>query len=431
MTRLIYDISRLSTRVLNATPNGIDWIDSLLAGHFLAGARPDVQTLLFGFGGPRLFAAGALPNPVETLDRAWGRKPGAGAPDIPDWIVDALTRPATAAPARAAPRRASLLQPERAARVARSFARYGLRAGADPRQAAPQGAIYINASHFPLEWPRHMRWLDERADIRPVVFVHDLLPLTHPDYFWDAEPRRHAIRMAFLAQRGAAAIVGSRTVAAALAEDMRRRGRNDLPIHVAHPPTAPLFHTAALPDPRLAKARYFVACGTIEPRKNHLTLIAAWRRLVARRGADTPKLLLIGKRGWRCDDIVAGIEDPALRGHVIEANRLSSGAYRALLGGALALLSPSLAEGFGLPVAEALCVGTPAIVSDIEPHREQGDDVALYIPPLDADGWVAAIEAYSDPAGPVRAQALGRIGRYRPVTSAGYLDEVEGFLSAL
>ncbi|MCC0002327.1 MAG: glycosyltransferase [Methylobacteriaceae bacterium] len=124
-----------------------------------------------------------------------------------------------------------------------------------------------------------------------------------------------------------------------------------------------------------------MTCGTIEPRKNHALLVDVWRRFVAEQGPSAPKLVVVGKRGWNFTQIVEALADPALGGAVIEVAGLSNGGWRALLAGAAALLAPSFAEGYGLPLAEALTAGAPALCSNIAPFQEIGGEAAIYLDP--------------------------------------------------
>lgn len=423
MTALVYDLSRLSTRVLNATPNGIDWIDRLLADHFLEDRGAETWPLLFGPFGPRLFAPGLLPNPTAALQRQWD------APArIPDALVEALRRPVAAGRPGV---RLDFTAPGRPRRIAGALGNYGLKLGADPKGAAPEGAIYLNATHYPLESARHVAWLDARPDVKPVFFIHDLLPVAAPETFWRNEPQRHARRLDLLARRGAGALVTSGAVAAELATHMRALGRPDLPIFQAHPPVAPVFRASCPPDPRLADIPYFVVCGTIEPRKNHLLLVEVWRRLVARRGAAAPKLVVIGKRGWKSEAIAAALGDPALGGAMVEVGGLSNGGWRALLAGASALLAPSFAEGFGLPLAEALAAGTPALCSDIPAFREIGGEAADYLDPRRPEDWAARITAFLDRDGAARAAGGKRAGLHRPVAPEAWLAALDGFVEEI
>jgi len=420
MTSLVYDLSRLSTRVLNATPNGIDWIDRLLADHFLA--KPSTLPLLFGPFGPRLFAPGLLPNPTAALARQWDAPPA-----LPDRLVDALLQPV--APGRASAR-LDFSPPGRPRRVAAALGDYGLKIGASPRTAAPRGAVYLNATHYPLESPRHTEWLDARPDVKPVFVIYDLLPISSPETFWRGEPERHARRLALLARRGAGAIVTSDIVAADLAAHMHSLGRSDMPILRAHPPVAPIFAAPCAPDPRLAGVSYFVACGTIEPRKNHLLLVDVWRRLVADMGAGAPKLAVVGKRGWRSEEIVAALGDPALGGSVIEIGGLSNRGWRALLAGAQALLAPSFAEGYGLPLAEALAAGAPAICSDIPAFREVGGAAVRFLDPRQPSDWAAHVAAFVANA-ETRDAARAAAQRHPAVRPDDWFAGIDGFLDQI
>ena len=149
---------------------------------------------------------------------------------------------------------------------------------------------------------------------------------------------------------------------------------------------------------------YFVILSTIEPRKNHLLLLQLWQRLVESMGDAAPRLVVIGRRGWE-NEVVFRLLDrmggasggsggsgrSGRSGHVAECAGFDDAALSSLLRGARALLSPSFAEGYGLPVAEALALGTPVIASDIAAHREVAAGRAELLDPLDGAAWQRAI----------------------------------------
>jgi glycosyltransferase involved in cell wall biosynthesis len=159
---------------------------------------------------------------------------------------------------------------------------------------------------------------------------------------------------------------------------------------------APLGLEAQFLAPRgkpLVAPPYFVSVGTIEPRKNLTFLLTVWRRLAERLGDATPYLVLAGQRGWENESVIDQLERaPAIKRFVHEVSGLTDGELVRLIGGARALLSPSFSEGFNLPVAEALAMGTPVIASDISVHRELAAGAKL-IDPLDGLGWLDAIQA--------------------------------------
>src|SRR5258706_1574168 len=150
------------------------------------------------------------------------------------------------------------------------------------------------------------------------------------------------------------------------------------------------------PGPRPIPGPYFVVLGTIEPRKNHWMLLQLWRRLIERRGAAAPRLVVIGQRGWECENVVDLLErSEPLRGFVFERNACGDQELATYLHHAQALLMPSFAEGYGMPVVEALAAGVPVIASDLAVFREIAGAVPEYADPLDGRRWLELIEDYS------------------------------------
>ena len=148
MVNVIYDVSRLSTRALNATPNGIDWIDALLADYFVSGGAGPAHSLLFGFRGPRLFAPGALPNPVPPLDRAWGRDRSTSDLVVPDWLASALNGEGYAGDAEGSRFAAFRREARRAARIARSLRNYGFAFGSKSLDRGARGRCLSERGAF-------------------------------------------------------------------------------------------------------------------------------------------------------------------------------------------------------------------------------------------------------------------------------------------
>ena len=422
---ICYDITRLLTRILNATPNGIDRVDHALSQHFLAGA----PGLTFGATatgiGARLIEGHAAAEVVDGIARHWGET-GRAVDDDPmyrrvrAWIVG--ERMPVQAPRRKAPR-LGLSFPVSA--VAYWIARHGLPITRTPRAHLPKDGVYVNVSQFPLWVASSFTWLEERRDVKAVFFVHDLLPVTLPEYFCVPEFERHRARMRNVARFASAAVVTTNTVASDLMAQMAELGRRDLPIFVRPTPISPTFSTPRVIDPDLAGHPFFVLCSTIEPRKNHLMILAVWRALARRLGPDTPKLVLVGTRGWHYDPIIDLIErSPSLRDHVLEVNGLSTPGLKRLIDNAQALLMPSFAEGYGLPVHEALAAGAPVVASDIPAFREIDAPGLERVSPLDGESWLRAVEARMGP----RLDATGRVA---PAVWTNYFEGLDAFIEAL
>jgi glycosyltransferase involved in cell wall biosynthesis len=147
---------------------------------------------------------------------------------------------------------------------------------------------------------------------------------------------------------------------------------------------------------------YFVFVGTLEPRKNLGTLLDAWREVRRRNVVD---LLLVGR--IRADFDVP--LQPELGLHVL--GEVADAELPALYSAAVAVLYPSLYEGFGLPVLEALQCGALAIASNDPAICEVAGDAALLLAPLDVRAWVQAMEAAvaaPESMAAFRARSLGR-----------------------
>lgn len=135
---------------------------------------------------------------------------------------------------------------------------------------------------------------------------------------------------------------------------------------------------------------YFIHLGTLEPRKNVRRLLEAYER-VRRERNDVPQLLLVGKLGWKSEGIVAAIRSAQDAGAVIHAGYLHRQEAVWLLRGARACLYPSLYEGFGLPVLEAMAAGIPVLTSNVSALPEVVGDSGLLVDPYDTESIASAI----------------------------------------
>ncbi len=156
--------------------------------------------------------------------------------------------------------------------------------------------------------------------------------------------------------------------------------------------------------------RFVLHVGTIEPRKNVATLLAAWP-LLRTRMPDAPPLVLCGKLGWRHEAIEEVMARAAAEGWLLRLGYAPDETLRALYDRAALLVSPSIYEGFGLPLVEAMAAGTPVVCSDIPVFREVAGDAAAFVPPSDAAAWARTVaEVLSDPD---RAHGLAARGSAR------------------
>jgi glycosyltransferase involved in cell wall biosynthesis len=424
---VVYDVTRLVTRALNPSPNGIDRVDFALARHFFRkGATPLVCTAL----GPRLSDTRQALDTIEAIETYWREAADVEGDAVYYSIVAALTDRGGGGGGVDSIRHGRKPGAELFFRNWRALRDWAFHLGR-PMSQVPRGAVYFNATQFLLDRPWYVRWLQARPDVKPVAFVHDLLPLDHPEFFRPVEARLHPRRNRNIARLAAGVVVSSRAVGARFAAFAAENGRAEMPICVARLPVSPVFETPSPAPEALSGVDYFVACGTIEPRKNHLLLLNVWRELA--RSGVAPKLVIVGKRGWLNENVVDMMTRcPALRETVIEASGLSTPGLRRLMAGARALLMPSFGEGFGLPLAEALVAGAPVIASDLEVFREVGGDAPDFLDPLDGLGWIQAIRDYAAPGSRRRAATLAQMARANIANdSQGFFDAIDRFVATL
>jgi len=135
---------------------------------------------------------------------------------------------------------------------------------------------------------------------------------------------------------------------------------------------------------------YILYLGTLEPRKNITTLIEAYAQL-RKTHAIREKLVLAGGKGWLYDAIFAQVEQLGLSSEVLFAGFVADSEQALWYGAASAFVYPSLYEGFGIPVAEALACGVPVVTSNVSSLPEAGAGVAICIDPQSVEDMVTAI----------------------------------------
>ncbi len=219
-------------------------------------------------------------------------------------------------------------------------------------------AVYLTPETFSLR----KRELQRR--LLPLVAERAAAILTP-----SASSRRDVIRLLDVDPR--------RVVVTPLAADERFFGRIDAAM------SAQIRAKFALP------ARYLLAVGTLEPRKNLVRLVAAFERLWAR--DRSVGLVLVGGKGWRDAEISAALGSSPAREAIVTTGYVEPHELHCLYQEAVALCYPSLYEGFGLPVVEAMAAGTAVLVSRGSSLDEVAGDAALAVPALDVDAIAEAM----------------------------------------
>ncbi len=257
------------------------------------------------------------------------------------------------------------------------------------RHQFPDGVLYFNTGHSNLT-RRVFGAFQSLEQAQSVVLIHDMIPLDWPDHQRDGTVQQFEKRMRIVSEMANALICNSQQTLEDTARHMTGFGRMPDAI-VAHLGIdLPAFEDVALP--KIPKP-YVMCIGTIEPRKNHGFLLDIWEDWARDTENPPPTLVICGNRGWKNEEVFARLDAVKTNSlPVIEMNGLGDAEMMGLLKGAEAALFPSLAEGFGLPQAEALGLGVPVICGDLAIYREVLGEFPVYAETSSAYVWRTEIE---------------------------------------
>ena len=249
--------------------------------------------------------------------------------------------------------------------------------------ARPPDVLFVPAHVIPLGAPLQRR-------TRAVVTIHDLGYLHFPE----AHTRAHRLYLRLSTAWSARVAHDVIAVSAATRSDLvRYTGVAPEKISVIHHGVAMHFQPASQAMIAAVQARYaidrpyFLFVGTVQPRKNLERVIAAFAALAA---SHQPLLVIAGKKGWLTAAIERRAQELGVADQVRFIGYLPDSDVPPLLSGALGFVFPSLYEGFGMPVLEAMACGTPVLTSTTSSLPEVAGDAALLVDPRDtaaiADG---------------------------------------------
>ena len=245
-----------------------------------------------------------------------------------------------------------------------------------PRRAAAAGADLL---HCPVGVA------SVRSRVPLVVTVNDVMALEHPDWFTRANALQQRLVLPRAVATAANVIVPShhtreRLVAAC--------GVDPWLVDVVPYGVAPVFAPGEA-DPAALKglgveSPYVLAVGTLQPRKNLAAALAAFERAAE---GTSHTLVIAGGRGWRDDEVAESLQKPRIRPLGAVSDEQLVELYR----GADCLVFPSLYEGFGFPVLEAMACGTPVVCANRTSLPEVAGDAAVLVDPDDTDAFAAAL----------------------------------------
>jgi glycosyltransferase involved in cell wall biosynthesis len=229
-----------------------------------------------------------------------------------------------------------------------------------------------------------------------VVTIYDLTGLLLPEYH-TANNRELQLRKYRFAQEEADAVI-------AISEATKRDIVTHLkiPAHRVHvvyggvssdlrPITDLEILTQSLAPLGLASDGYILHVGTIEPRKNLVRLVEAYDQVRKMMPPPIPKLALVGATGWHFEEVFERIDALGLEEHVVFAGQVPTDMLPFLYSGAALFVYPSLYEGFGLPVLEAMACGVPVITSNVSSLPEIVGEAEVLIDPIDTQALATTL----------------------------------------
>jgi glycosyltransferase involved in cell wall biosynthesis len=419
---LALDLTCIALGPLAQNPRGIDRVELAYAEYFLSNWPGECVAVLPTAWGVRYFDRASAIRGLRALEGIWRE---AISPDIDSAYhrtKSFIVGSSFVSEGEVLPKGKSLWG------IVRDFIRL-LRATrisfGKPIKSLPAGAIYLNVGQL-LFFRPSLSWLAQRKDVRGIFMIHDLIPMEYPDHHVAFGVKLHRAIVKNTSELASALIVPSQTVRASLSQSFVPPRLATMPTHVELLPVSPAFLCPETEDPALLNQTYYIACGAIDAHKNHILLLQVWKLLVERQGEFAPKLIIAGFRSVTSKPIFDFInQNNQIHQKVYIASGLSTPSLRKLMMSAKALLMPSIVEGFGLPVIEALAQGTPVIASDIPSLREAGrNGDVVFLPPMDPMAWLSALEAFNPEQDSKRATTA-----YSPKTWQDYFVGIENFLT--
>lgn len=390
MRPLAYDVTRLFLGPLSRAPRGIDRVDLILARHFFAESDRETWGLLPTPWGMRLFDAARVQRGLLRLEQIWHE-------DVEDIAHDPfyglLRDRLLGRHGGPHPNMDRFGLAQKGARMLHLLGGTGIVLGRPVRDLAKNSA-YLNIGQLTPGAPILFNWLERRPDVSTILMLHDVIPIEHPDLVEPGSVRFHRTVLNTAARHSDGLIVTTQYANHTVARELARVGRSSVRMLSAMLPLHQAFDTPAQPDRELEGVEYFIAVGAIEKRKNLLLLAEVWEALLAKLGPDTPQLVISGSPHFGATEIKARFASSPARKQVKMISRISTAGIKSLISGAKALLMPSYAEGFGLPIVEARVLGCPVIASDIPAHREVVRGDALLLPVDDPAAWAEAVSRH-------------------------------------
>lgn len=306
-----------------------------------------------------------------------------------------------------------------------------------------KGDVYLSMG---MDWskkdPECIVRLRQEFGVKSVLVCHDLIPMKYPQLTVSATTRKSVPDMFrnFFVRATAQAdgiLCVSKATRRDVQEALREISREPPRLGVVRlgstlPPVTTGEVSAEVNAILSAKSNFILYVSTIERRKNHETVCRAYTRLIDAGLRDLPLLVFVGMVGWGVKDFLADVRaDPRIRDSIRLVGHVDDAGLAALYRAAYFTVFPSLYEGWGLPVAEALGFGKFVLASSAGSIPEVGGDLLEYIDPWDVPRWAERLRHYIDNPDAVRAREASIRQRYRPTAWEDTASAVYSFCKGL
>lgn len=294
---------------------------------------------------------------------------------------------------------------------------------------------YFNMSHHRLDNHNGFQGLVESGVQKLIFCIYDLIPITYPEYVKDGDMQKHVKRIESVLSLKESELItiseDSKDEIIKYAQKKNFKIPKSINVLYIGVEEHMLQQKQSISNNEFDKLKpYFLYVSTIEARKNHILLLNIWRELSKElNNKNLPKLIIVGKRGWENQSATAMLDRcDAIQNSVVEMSGLNDNKLIELYRGANAMLFPSYVEGWGMPVVEAISLGTPVICNDIKVLHEAGQLVPEYIDVMDSKKWKDTILDYIREDSNLKEKQLERMKSFEAPTWDDYFNKFENIL---
>jgi glycosyltransferase involved in cell wall biosynthesis len=236
-------------------------------------------------------------------------------------------------------------------------------------------AVFEPAHFGPFNLPR---------SIKRITMIHDLTPILFPEYHRFHSQLLQRVFLKGILRKADLILTNSQHTLVDLLKYLPEAASKSHAILLAYDPIFNPLPEGELTESDKISEPFFLAVGTIEPRKNLVRLLEAYRIYRTEYGGNN-HLIIAGQKGWKSEAFFDALSRHPFKGDIRITGYIPDQTLAAYYTQAKALIYPSEYEGFGLPVLEAMACGCPVICSNTSSLPEVGGEVAVYIDPLDSD----------------------------------------------